>query len=472
MGIISDEYASWKLLAKELAARGYTVSETYVEETQYVTYKSPKGALWRTRGAHLTYPITSKKAQLLAKDKDAATHYVVESGGSAPATLKLTGSEEDEQIQTFLGKYGKVVVKPLDRSLSLGLTTDITTLTKAKKAIKAAAEFSKTVLMQQQVFGEEIRFTVLDGKVVSALLRRTPRVIGDGVSTIAELIDQENEARAKIDYTLVKYPQLTGKLIRKSVDLTRIPDTGEVVELSRSTMIGRGCSAYDVLEKVDPSYLKIVEKVVKGLGAGFIVVDIFVEDFRQPATMKNHWFIEFNTAPVLKLFYSCRDGNMHDILPMLAGAIDRKIHMTSGKTLGCFEVVSLPGLGVSDQFAKIDSGAYSGALHCSGIKVVRRGPDKRRILKFTPLGDPDLATETETFLETSVRSASGHLQKRYIIDTEVIIQGSAYPIRIGLSDRSEMKRPILIGRRFLRENNMLVDVRINEEYDDEGENTK
>lgn len=140
--------------------------------------------------------------------------------------------------------------------------------------------------------------------------------------------------------------------------------------------------------------------------------------------------------------------------------------------IGCFEVVSLPELGLNNQIAKIDTGAFSGALHCTDIRVVRRGPDKHRVLRFTPNGNPALATETTTFLETYVRSASGHRTKRFIIDTTLELHGKAYPLRIGLSDRSDMKRPVLIGRRFLRENNILVDVRINEELDDEGENTK
>lgn len=140
--------------------------------------------------------------------------------------------------------------------------------------------------------------------------------------------------------------------------------------------------------------------------------------------------------------------------------------------LGCFEIVSLPKLGIIEKIAKVDTGAYSGALHCSSIKVVRRGPEKKRVLKFTPLGDNKLATETENFLETYVRSASGHRIKRFIIDTDICIRDEQYPIRIGLSDRSELKRPVLIGRRFLRLNNIVVDVRINQEYDDEGENTR
>jgi len=142
------------------------------------------------------------------------------------------------------------------------------------------------------------------------------------------------------------------------------------------------------------------------------------------------------------------------------------------KTIGCFEKVSISSLGVNGVWAKIDTGAFSGALHCSDIRIVRRGDDRRRILKFTPLGRAKLATETDTFMATYVRSATGHRVKRYIIDTTIEIGGNEYPIRIGLSDRDKMKRPVLIGRRFLRDNNIVVDVRINQEYDDEGENTR
>jgi len=141
-------------------------------------------------------------------------------------------------------------------------------------------------------------------------------------------------------------------------------------------------------------------------------------------------------------------------------------------TLGSFETVSLPQFGVKNVIAKVDTGAYSGALHCTDIHIVRKGLNRKRYLQFTPLGEPALASETDKFLKTYIRSATGHRIRRFIIDTSITIQGKSYPIRIGLSDRSDMKRAVLIGRRFLRENEMLVDVRINQELDDEGELTK
>ncbi len=138
-------------------------------------------------------------------------------------------------------------------------------------------------------------------------------------------------------------------------------------------------------------------------------------------------------------------------------------------TIGAFEVASLPDLKVYDVLAKVDTGAYSGALHCTDIRIMRRGITRKRILTFVPLGDPKLATETDKFIKTYIRSATGHRVKRYLIDTVIELHGKRYFLRIGLADRSDMKRSLLLGRRFLRENNLIVDVRINQEYDDEGE---
>lgn len=144
----------------------------------------------------------------------------------------------------------------------------------------------------------------------------------------------------------------------------------------------------------------------------------------------------------------------------------------TSKTVGCLEYVGFPDFDISDALAKVDTGAFSGALHCTDIKVVRRGKERRRILKFVPLGNPAYAQETEDFEQTYVRSASGHRQRRFIIATRITCGGVTYSTKIGLSDRKDMKREVLLGRRFLRENDLLVDVRINSELDDEGENTR
>ena len=136
--------------------------------------------------------------------------------------------------------------------------------------------------------------------------------------------------------------------------------------------------------------------------------------------------------------------------------------MNSDIIVGCVENVDLPGFGITQQAAKIDTGAYSGALHCSVIREVMRGG--QRTLQFKP-SDTGVLFETTDFEELHIRSSTGHKVKRYNVPTTIRLFGKTYPIIIGVSNRKDMRYEILLGRRFLRENNIIVDVRINDELD-------
>lgn len=132
---------------------------------------------------------------------------------------------------------------------------------------------------------------------------------------------------------------------------------------------------------------------------------------------------------------------------------------------GICEYVSLPEFGLDNVLAKIDTGAYSGALHCSKIKEETRKSDGKKILTFIPSYNHSNEMRVEKYARSYVRSSTGHRIKRYLFDTKIVIKGVEYYTRIGLSDRSDMSYEFLLGRRFLNENNILVDVRINQELD-------
>jgi len=136
-------------------------------------------------------------------------------------------------------------------------------------------------------------------------------------------------------------------------------------------------------------------------------------------------------------------------------------------TIGSFECVTLPALQMDDVVAKIDTGAYSGAVHCSNIKVIRRKSDGVKVLRITPSNNHHHVIDLEKYTVTYVRSSTGHRVKRYLIETDIIIRNKRYTVNIGLSDRSDMQREVLIGRRFLRQHNILVNVRINQELDND-----
>jgi len=130
---------------------------------------------------------------------------------------------------------------------------------------------------------------------------------------------------------------------------------------------------------------------------------------------------------------------------------------TTKKIISSIEPVTFPEFAVIGKIsAKIDTGAYSGALHCT--KIREEQTENGSVLHFSPFDHPELEITVENFVVRHVRSSNGEAQSRYFVDTTIEIQGAVYPIVLSLADRSEMKWPVLIGRRFLSTNNFLVDV--------------
>lgn len=129
---------------------------------------------------------------------------------------------------------------------------------------------------------------------------------------------------------------------------------------------------------------------------------------------------------------------------------------TPVKVLGIFEAITFPEFGNLVENAKIDTGAYSGALHCTKIREAKlKG---KPVLKFSPFDHPEFVATAHNFRVREVMSSNGMIQKRYFIHTLVRINKKNYPIELSLADRSRMRMPVLIGRRFISENNFLVDV--------------
>lgn len=133
------------------------------------------------------------------------------------------------------------------------------------------------------------------------------------------------------------------------------------------------------------------------------------------------------------------------------------------EVFGSVEVVNLSELGIKNLLAKVDTGAWSGALHCTDIH------ERNGDLFFTPLGKAAYATSIKQFETRDVKSASGHVDERYIIPITLEIKGKTYHTTVGLSDRSTMQREMLLGRKFLIENKALVDVLLTIDDDHEAE---
>lgn len=320
-----DEHASYKLLGRELAAQGYSLEEYFLGDELVVSFVGSNGKAWTTRAEHLSYPVNSGFITYVSKSKHIAYQFAEHEGMTVPRTLLVGPAGASKEAATaFLTNQGVVIVKPNNASLSNGFTRDIRTPEQLEIALKAAQAFDDNILVQQQVEGEEVRFVVLNGTVIAAVIRQSAQVCGDGTSTLRQLIEHENKERAAIRTSLVPYPQLDASIVDPiQLESSHVPEAGEVVKLSTSTMIKGGASMFDILSTAHKTHVHAVERLTKKLGAGFLVVDMFIGDVTCSTSDTTAYFMEFNTAPALKLFYSCRDGKHVAIVPQLTNMIDR-----------------------------------------------------------------------------------------------------------------------------------------------------
>ena len=121
-------------------------------------------------------------------------------------------------------------------------------------------------------------------------------------------------------------------------------------------------------------------------------------------------------------------------------------------TIGRKDKAEFPELGLIDIDIKIDTGAYTSAIHCH--KIGTKTIDGKEVLIFTLL-DPSHPQydkkeySTERYHEKLIKSSFGRSEKRFVVQSDIKLFGKTYPIQLSLSERGEMKFPILIGRRFL-----------------------
>lgn len=128
------------------------------------------------------------------------------------------------------------------------------------------------------------------------------------------------------------------------------------------------------------------------------------------------------------------------------------------ETIGGVDKVDLPDLNLENVPAKVDTGANRSSIHCDHIrKVTENGIDYIEFHIPSDLTIGKNIIRTDSFFQRKIKSSTAHVEERYVIFTTVVIFGRSIKTTFSLTDRSEMKYPILLGRRMLHKK-FLVDV--------------
>ncbi len=118
------------------------------------------------------------------------------------------------------------------------------------------------------------------------------------------------------------------------------------------------------------------------------------------------------------------------------------------RNIGRIDKADFPVLNLFDIEVKIDTGAYTSSIHCKNVKV----EDNYLKCNFLDEEHPSYHEREIIFDEYDVKvvkSSNGQAEARYRIKTEIVLFGKSHAIYLTLSDREEMRFPVLLGRNFL-----------------------
>ena len=178
-----------RILVDEAQRRGIRVE---VVDAEHGYFKLSHGGRSVTCRESLS-ELTSAVAMSRCADKRVTSRLLAQAGLAVPAQTMAGDAAHNE---AFLREHGAIVVKPVDGEQGKGIAVNLTSIEEVETAIENASRFGERVLLEQFCEGQDLRIVVINHQVVAAAVRQPASVVGDGQSTIAELIDKQSRRRA------------------------------------------------------------------------------------------------------------------------------------------------------------------------------------------------------------------------------------------------------------------------------------
>lgn len=284
---------------------------------------------FRTRGDKVT-----NEAVEIGAEKDVTKHYLSKAGVPVPEGGRFAKDVSDEEIVQFSTTIEyPLVLKPTNGSLGNGVVTNIKNQDQLRKALKyVRIELGyPDVIIEQFIPGEEYRVYVIEDQVIAAYNRLPANIVGDGIHTIAELIELKNLQRkrnARLHSCLIEIDQeVTDFIIEAGYTYESIPPKGEKIMLREKTNVSAGGDPVDVTDELPEEFKKVAINAVKAVpGLYHGGVDIIVNPYKPLADAAV--VIELNpTAQIGGILFPTK-GKSRDIP---AAIIDYYFPETKGK---------------------------------------------------------------------------------------------------------------------------------------------
>jgi len=266
--------------------------------------------------------ITSKTPHIaveIASDKE-DTHNLLRDLGLPVPTQKMVYSPR-EAVKAARSIGMPVVLKPLNANHGRGVSINLTTDAQVESAFAFAREqgTSRAVLVESYIEGFDHRMLVVNNELVAVAKRVPGHVVGDGASTIRQLVDKVNEdprrgighekvlTRLELDRPAMEILEAAG------FDENTVLPKGEIFFLRKTANLSTGGTAIDLTDKVHPDNREMAERAIRAVGLDVGGVDFLTRDITQSYKEIGGAIVEVNAAPGFRMHVAPSEGKPRDV---------------------------------------------------------------------------------------------------------------------------------------------------------------
>ena len=241
----------------------------------------------------------------IADDKKRTKDILSQAGIPVPDGEEVASLKEAYKVAEDIGF--PVVVKPLVGHHGKGISTNVRDRKGLKLAYSDANQIHDYVLIEKHLNGFDYRVLVINGEFIAAANRSPTPIIGDGESTIKQIIDRINKdpergyGHEKV-LTKIQVDKMTKRLLRKNnLTLKTVLPKEKKIYLKSTANLSMGGIAIDVTNEVHPLVKSMCERISKIIGLNVIGIDIIAPSLREAPLGNGCGVVEVNAAPGLRM---------------------------------------------------------------------------------------------------------------------------------------------------------------------------
>jgi cyanophycin synthetase len=291
--------------------------------------------------------VTSETSSIgveLACDKEDTKYLLEQAEVDVPRGDIIRRERSLEDACKYVGY--PLVIKPVDGNHGRGITVNIQNYDTALVAFNHAKESSKSgaIIVEKFIVGEDYRLLVINNVLVAGAIRTPAHVIGDGESTIQELIDIVNsDSRRGFGHenvlTKITTNELTINIIKEAgYTLKSVIPADERLILKDTANLSTGGTAEDITDIIHPANVSMVERISKIIDLDICGIDIMTTDISKPLSETGGAVLEVNAGPGFRMHLAPTTGLPRNV----AGPVIDKLFPKKGDT-GRIPIIATSG---------------------------------------------------------------------------------------------------------------------------------